>query len=94
VSGTNRQSTAQRGGRHPASLVDSQLDHFENMVGYVSRRQPAEGSLAFDHEYWERRIRALDESYELITSQRQRMAKLLARLAGGPRAALKRRAAA
>jgi hypothetical protein len=75
-------------------MVDSQLDHFENMVGYVSRGEAAEGGHAFDHEYWATRIRALEESYELIASQRQRMAKLLDRLASEAGVALQRRTAA
>jgi hypothetical protein len=93
MSGMNTQPTASRGGRLPASLVDSQLEHFENMVEYVSRGETAGGAHAFDHEYWERRIRALDETHELIASQRQRMTKLLDRLASDTTTTLKPRTA-
>ncbi|CAE6729307.1 hypothetical protein R70006_02040 [Paraburkholderia domus] len=80
MNGTNRQPTAQRGGRHPSSLVDSQLEHLENMVQYVTRGDAVSVLVPLDHEYWEKRIRALEETYELIASQRKRVIKLLDRL--------------
>jgi hypothetical protein len=72
------QLAAQRGGRRPASFADGQLRHLENVVGYVTREgaQPDE----FDHAYWEQRIRALEDSHELIASQRARVARLRGRL--------------
>jgi hypothetical protein len=94
MSGTIRQPTAQRGGRRPASLVDSQLEHLENMVEYVTRGDASSGFYPFDHQYWEKRIRALEETHELIASQRRRVTKLLDRLATGAQIALKRRTAA
>lgn len=81
MSRTNTQPAAQHGGRSPASLVDKQLDHLENMVEYVSREGAIAVSHAFDSEYWEKRIRGLEQTYELIGSQRQRIARLLERLA-------------
>lgn len=94
MNGTNTRPTAQRGGRHPASLVDSQLEHLENMVEYVMRGGAADVLHAFDHKYWEKRIHALEETHELIASQRQRIARLLERLASEARIKLKRRTAA
>jgi hypothetical protein len=79
--GTNLQPTAQRGARRPASLVDSQLRHFENVLDFLTRGDASGGPYPLDQEYWEKRIRALEETYELIASQRQRLAKLLERLA-------------
>lgn len=81
MSVTNRQTAAQRGGLHPASLADSQLRHIEKMVEYVTRRSASGARHALDHEYWEQRIRALETTYELIVSQRQRIATLRERLA-------------
>jgi hypothetical protein len=85
MSGTNNQPDAQSGGRRPANLVDSQLEHIENMVEYVSRESEADVLHAFDHEYWEMRIRVLEETHELIASQRKRTARLLERLASEAR---------
>ncbi|WNC92412.1 hypothetical protein RI103_29545 [Paraburkholderia sp. FT54] len=81
MSGTNRQPTGQRGARHPASLVDSQLQHLENVMEYLARGDASSGLYPLDHEYWEKRVRALEETHELIASQRQRLTKLLGRLA-------------
>ena len=81
MSGTNMQPTVQRGARRPASLVDSQLQHFENVVEYLTRGDASGGLYPLDHEYWEKRIWALEESYELIASQRHRLTRLLDRLA-------------
>ncbi|CAB3777232.1 hypothetical protein LMG28614_00390 [Paraburkholderia ultramafica] len=94
MSGTIKQPTAPSGGRRPASLVDSQLEHLENMVEYVTRGGAAGVLYAFDHEYWEKRIRVLEETHELIASQRKRVARLLGRLASEAQIGLKRRTAA
>lgn len=94
MSGTNRQSTAQRGGRRPASLVDSQLEHLESVVEYVTRGDASGASYPLDHEYWAKRVRELEETYELITSQRQRVTKLLERLVSEAQNRPKRRTAA
>jgi hypothetical protein len=87
MSGTNMQPTVQRGARRPASLVDSQLQHFENVVEYLTRGDASGGLYPLDHEYWEKRIRALEETYELIASQRHRLTRLLDRLASEARMA-------
>ena len=94
MSGTNRQPTAQRGGLRPASLVDSQLEHLENMVQYVARGDAAGMLVPLDHEYWEKRIRALDETHELLASQRKRVIKLLDLLGSDAQMKLRRRTAA
>lgn len=75
------QPTVQRGARRPASLVDSQLQHFENVVEHLTRGDASGGLYPLDHEYWEKRIRVLEETYELIASQRHRLTRLLERLA-------------
>jgi hypothetical protein len=80
MSGTNNQPTAQRGGRRPSSLVDSQLEHLENMVQYLTRGGAVSVLVPLDHEYWEKRIRVLEETHELIASQRKRVIKLLDQL--------------
>ncbi len=94
MSGTTREATVQRGGRRPASLVDSQLQHLESMVEYLARGGAAEGGHPLDHEYWEKRLRVLEETHELIASQRRRLSRLSDRLAGELRIGLKERDAA
>ncbi|SOE98156.1 hypothetical protein SAMN05446635_6121 [Burkholderia sp. OK233] len=94
MSGTNSQPIAQRGGRRPASLVDSQLEHLENMVQYVTRGDAVGVLVPLDREYWEKRIRALEETHELIASQRKRVIKLLDRLESAAQMKLGRRTAA
>ncbi|MFP3600013.1 hypothetical protein, partial [Chryseobacterium sp. SIMBA_029] len=37
MNGTNNQPGAGRGGRRPASMVDSQLEHLEGMIQYLTR---------------------------------------------------------
>ncbi|CAE6738239.1 hypothetical protein R75461_02874 [Paraburkholderia nemoris] len=94
MSGTNRQPTAQRGGLRPASLVDSQLEHLENMIQYVTRGDAVSVLVPLDHEYWEKRIRALEETHELLASQRKRVIKLLGLLGSEAQMKLRRRTAA
>jgi hypothetical protein len=94
MNGTIKQPTAQRVGRRPANLVDSQLEHLENMVEYVSRGGAPDGLHGFDHEYWGKRIRMLEETHEMIASQRKRIARLQERLASEASSELKRRTAA
>jgi hypothetical protein len=94
MSRTNTQPAAQRGARGPAALVDHQLDHLENMVEYLSRGGAATVTHSFDHQYWEKRIRSLEETYDVVASQRQRIARLLDRLAGDRRDEFERRTAA
>lgn len=81
MSSTTKQATAERRGRRPASLVDGQLQHLESMVEHLTRGGALEGVHPLDHDYWEKRIRVLEETHELIASQRQRVTKLIERLA-------------
>jgi hypothetical protein len=94
MSGTNNQPTAQRGGRRPSSLVDSQLAHLENMVQYLARGDAVSVLVPLDHEYWEKRIRVLEETHELIASQRKRVIKLLDQLGSEAQTKPRRRTAA
>jgi len=78
MNGTSRPLAAQRGGRRPANLADSELRHLENMVSYVTRKGATQPK--FDQGYWEQRVCALEETHELVTSQRNRIARLRRRL--------------
>jgi|GEM_PF-1994749 len=89
---TSRQPGGPGGARHAAGLVDSQLRHLENVVGYVTRERAAHSD-EFDPAYWERRIRALEQTHELIASQRDRIARLRDRLGIDAASSAARRAA-
>ncbi|WP_206996316.1 hypothetical protein [Trinickia mobilis] len=74
---TNEQPTVKTGELLPAQLADSQLDHFERMVQLVTRADASSASNRFDLEYWEKRIRALVKTHELVTTQRHRVIVML-----------------
>ena len=90
---TSRQPAAQRGGRLPASFADSQLRHLESILSHVAR-EGVPRSDELDHVYWEQRIRALEDTHELIASQRIRVAKLRAMLGVKARVSAARRTVA
>jgi hypothetical protein len=92
MNGASRQAAAQRGERRPTGLADNELRHLENMVTQVTRTNAAQPG--FDHGYWERRIRAVEDAHELIATQRDRIARLRERLTASPRSDLARRSAA
>jgi hypothetical protein len=77
MSVTNKEQATRTAGLLPARLADDQLDHFECMVQHIIR-EDADGALhGFDHKYWEKRIRALVETHDLVTTQRYRVMMLL-----------------
>jgi hypothetical protein len=77
MSVTNKQPATRPAGLLPARLADNQLDHFECMVQYIIRDDAADALHGFDHKYWEKRIRALVETHDLVTTQRCRVMMLL-----------------
>ncbi|MEX3634423.1 hypothetical protein [Paraburkholderia sp. BR14320] len=91
---TSRQTAAQRGGRLPAKFADSHLQHLESVLGYATRKRATQSG-ELDHVYWERRIRALEDTHHLVDSQRSRIAKLrdLLRLRAQTQAIVVRRTA-
>ena len=60
-----------------ASLADVELEHLERMVQYVVRRTGADDVSRLDYEYWGKRLRALTQTHDLVTTQRQRIIGLL-----------------
>ncbi|WP_043288737.1 hypothetical protein [Paraburkholderia oxyphila] len=85
----------------PASLADTELDHVERMVQYVTHVQGAHSPRGIDADYWKKRLRVLEQTYDLVATQRQRVARLFAMLERGehdgragcePRTAAPRRA--
>lgn len=70
----------------PAILADAELDHVERMVHYTSRVQAARPPRGIDGEYWKKRLRALEASYDLVATQRRRVARLFELLEGADQA--------
>ncbi|MBN3855865.1 hypothetical protein G3N59_21020 [Paraburkholderia sp. Ac-20340] len=73
------------GGRLPANLADAELDHVERMVQYMSRAQAAQlphSPRGIDGEYWKKRLHKLESTYDLVATQRSRVARLLEILNG------------
>jgi hypothetical protein len=77
MSGTEKQPTTRAGGLRSASLADGELDHLERMVQHMTRGEANDAFSKLDHEYWEKRIRALVDTHELVATQRQRVIRLL-----------------
>jgi hypothetical protein len=76
----NQESTDRPERLRPAGTADSKLDHLERMVNHVTRADAQGMASQLDHEYWEKRIRALMGTHDLIATQRHRVIKLLDRL--------------
>jgi hypothetical protein len=66
----------------PAILADAELDHVERMVQYMSRAQASRTPRGIDGEYWKKRLRALEATYDLVATQRRRVARLFELLEG------------
>jgi len=77
MNATNKQPTTEVGGLRPASLADSELDHLERIVQYVTRSDKTSDVCQLDHEYWEKRVRALGDTHDLVATQRRRVVRLL-----------------
>jgi hypothetical protein len=68
------------GGLRSAILADLELDHLERMVQYVTSHDGMKNTTQLDTEYWERRLRALAQTHDLVVAQRHRVVALLDRL--------------
>ncbi|WP_321842845.1 hypothetical protein [Paraburkholderia bannensis] len=66
----------------PANLADAELDHVERMVQYMNRAQAAHTPRGIDGEYWKKRLRVLEATYDLVATQRRRVARLFELLEG------------
>jgi hypothetical protein len=63
-----------------ANLADIELDHLERMVQYVTSSDGIKNKTQLDREYWERRLRSLLQTHDLVVTQRRRVLTLLDRL--------------
>lgn len=67
-------------GLRSANLADLELDHLERMVQYVTSGDGIKNKTQLDREYWERRLRSLARTHDLVVTQRRRVLALLDRL--------------
>jgi hypothetical protein len=67
-------------GLRSAILADLELDHLERMVQYVTSHDGMKNTTQLDSEYWEKRLRSLAQTHDLVVAQRHRVLALLDRL--------------
>ncbi|WP_322045561.1 hypothetical protein [Paraburkholderia sp. J67] len=83
MSAIPKSSLPRSGSLLPAILADAELDHVERMVQYTSRAQAAHMPRGIDGEYWKKRLRMLEATYDLVASQRSRVTRLFELLEAG-----------
>lgn len=65
----------------PARMADAQLDHLEHMIRSLAL-SGAPGTFAYlDRGYWKKRLAALGDESDLVSTQRARVLRLLDLLA-------------
>jgi hypothetical protein len=80
MNAVTKQVVNEVGGLRSANLADLELDHLERMVQYVTSHAGVKNNTQLDCEYWERRLRSLTQTHDLIVTQRRRVLALLDRL--------------
>lgn len=67
--------------RRPARLADAEIDHLEHMILSLARSGDPKALAAFDRAYWQRRLAALGDESDLVSTQRARVLRLFDMLA-------------
>ncbi|RFU45022.1 hypothetical protein [Paraburkholderia sp. DHOC27] len=80
MNAVEKQTANETSSLRSANLADIELDHLERMVQYVTASDGLQHKSQLDYEYWERRLRALAQTHDLVVSQRRRVLSLLDRL--------------
>jgi hypothetical protein len=65
----------------PARMADAQLDHLEHMIRSLAISGNAKAFACLDRGYWRRRLAALGDESDLVSTQRARVLRLLDLLA-------------
>ncbi|SAK47926.1 hypothetical protein AWB76_01111 [Caballeronia temeraria] len=73
----SRNAPATRATLKPARLADAQLDHLEHMIRSFALSGDPKALANLDHTYWQRRLAALGEESDLVSTQRARVLRLL-----------------
>ncbi len=74
---TATKTAAQASGLLPARLADAQLDHVERMLQFLSSAAAGSATHGIDPEYCRKRLQTLEQTHDLVVSQRLRIARLL-----------------
>lgn len=61
----------------PARVADAQLDHVEHMIRSLALSGDAKAFACLDRAYWKRRLAALGDESDLVSTQRARVLRLL-----------------
>ena len=61
----------------PARMADAQLDHLEHMIRSLAISGDAKAFACLDRGYWKRRLAALGDESDLVSTQRARVLRLL-----------------
>ncbi|KDR32442.1 hypothetical protein BG60_20445 [Caballeronia zhejiangensis] len=72
-----RAAQATRAMLKPARLADTQLDHLEHMIRSLALSGNSKAVDQFDHAYWKRRLAAVGDESDLVSTQRARVLRLL-----------------
>ncbi|SAL23028.1 hypothetical protein AWB73_01596 [Caballeronia turbans] len=78
---TRREAEATRAALKPARVADAQLDHLERMVRSLARASDPKAFACLDRAYWTKRLAALGDESDLVSTQRARVLRLLDLLA-------------
>jgi hypothetical protein len=72
---------ARRAALKPARVADAQLDHLEHMIRSLALTGNQKAFACLDRAYWKRRLAALGDESDLVSTQRARVLRLLDLLA-------------
>ena len=70
-------TNAERATLQPARVADAQLDHLEHMIRSLAASGDAHAFACLDRAYWKRRLAALGDESDLVSTQRARVLRLL-----------------
>lgn len=70
-------TSAERATLQPARVADAQLDHLEHMIRSLAVSADAQAFIGLDRAYWKRRLAALGDESDLVSTQRARVLRLL-----------------
>ncbi|SPB13648.1 hypothetical protein NOV72_00912 [Caballeronia novacaledonica] len=76
-----RAALTARAALKPARVADAQLDHIERMIRSAAVAGNQKALACLDRAYWKRRLAALGDENDLVSTQRARVLRLFDLLA-------------
>lgn|GEM_PF-1648020 len=77
----SRAAQSTRAALKPARIADAQLDHLEHMIRSLAVAGNQKAFACLDRAYWKRRLAALGDESDLVSTQRARVLRLFDLLA-------------